>query len=341
MVRKALFFSMLILFVSLKVSGQNQVRNEANIMMFGDTTRLGVPFAKDPHVIKFKGHFLMYYSVPGYTDKTGTVHGWGIAVAKSSDLISWEKIGEVDTDPGATYESKGRAAPCALVIGDKIHLFYQTYGNGKRDAICHAYSLDGIRFIRNKTNPIFSPGGSWNCGRAIDAEVVRFKDQYFLYYATRDSAYKIQMQGVAVAPGNSEFDRKDWRNISSDAPMMKPELAWERDCIEGASVIRKGDQLYMFYAGAYNNAPQQIGVAKSSDGIHWKRMSADPFLSNGKPGEWNASESGHPHIFSNPEGEDFLFYQGNNTKGKNWFISNVRIGWKNGEPYMKTSEKTK
>jgi hypothetical protein len=226
-----------------------------------------------------------------------------------------------------------------LVIGEKIHLFYQTYGNGKRDAICHAFSSDGIRFVRNKTNPIFSPGGSWNCGRAIDAEVIRFKGRYFLYYATRDSAYKIQMQGVAVAPGNTEFNREDWKNISAGAPMMKPELAWERDCIEGASVICKGDELYMFYAGAYNNAPQQIGLAKSSDGINWTRMSEEPFLPNGKPGEWNASESGHPHIFANPDGEDYLFYQGNNTMGKNWFISNVRIGWKNGAPYLNPKEK--
>lgn len=334
MLKKSLFYCFLFLFVSRIVNGQSQVGVSSGIMMFGDTTRRGVPFSKDPHVVRFKGHFLMYYSVPEYKDKAGTVHGWGIAVAKSSDLISWEKIGEVNWDPDATYESKGMCAPCALVIGKTVHLFYQTYGNGKKDAICHAYSEDGIVFTRNKTNPIFSPGGSWNCGRAIDAEVVRFKDRYFLYYATRDSAYKIQMLGVAVASGNTDFGRNDWQNISKDGPMMKPELDWERDCIEGASVICKGDDLYMFYAGAYNNAPQQIGIAKSSDGIRWKRMSEEPFLPNGKPGEWNSSESGHPHIFSNPVGEDYLFFQGNNTKGKNWFISNVRIGWKEGIPYL-------
>jgi hypothetical protein len=116
--------------------------------------------------------------------------------------------------------------------------------------------------------------------------------------------------------------------------MLKPELPWERDCIEGASVINKSGVLFMFYAGAYNNAPQQIGVAKSRDGIHWTRLSEAPFLPNGKPGEWNSSESGHPHIFANPVGEDYLFFQGNNTKGKNWFISNQRIGWKDGRPFL-------
>lgn len=163
-------------------------------MYYGDTVRTGVPFSKDPHVIWFQGQYLMYYSVPGFTDKTGIQHGWGVAIAKSADLVNWKRVGEVNTDPGAEYESKGFAAPCALVVGDTVHLFYQTYGNGRNDAICHAWSINGVSFTRNKTNPIFKPGGDWNCGRAIDAEVIRFQDKYFLYYATRDTAFKIQMQ---------------------------------------------------------------------------------------------------------------------------------------------------
>ena len=315
--------------------GQNNLsKSPQSVMMYGDSSRLGIPFAKDPYVIRFHDNFLMYYSVPAFTDKTGNLHGWGIGIAKSPDLINWERIGEVNVDPDAVYESKGFCAPCALVIGKTVHLFYQTYGNGKKDAVCHAWSTDGKIFTRDKTNPIFSPDGAWNCGRAIDAEVIKYKGRYFLYYATRDSAYKIQMQGVAVAHGNTDFKRSDWKNLSVDGPMLKPELPWERDCLEGASVINKNGVLFLFYAGAYNNAPQQIGVAKSTDGVHWTRLSDQPFLPNGKPGDWNASESGHPHIFSNPIGDDYLFFQGNNTKGKNWFISNFRIGWKHEIPFV-------
>ena len=62
----------------------------------------------------------------------------------------------------------------------------------------------------------------------------------------------------------------------------------------------------MFYAGAYNNAPQQIGVAVSEDGLNWKRLSEEPFLRNGKPGEWNSSESGHPHLFTDLERTDLF-----------------------------------
>jgi predicted GH43/DUF377 family glycosyl hydrolase len=328
----------LILFLLL-FSGHNKNKSMVQVdrnktMMYGDTSRLGRPFAKDPHVICFNNKYLMYFSVPGYTDANNRVHGWGVGIAESIDLKTWVKVAEVSEDPSATYEAKGFAAPCALVIDGKVNLFYQTYGNGKNDAICHAWSTDGINFTRNTTNPVFKPDGAWNCGRAIDAEVIRFKGKFYLYYATRDPNYKIQIQGVAVAPGKTNFNREDWTNLSKDAPMLKPELPWERDCIEAASVISKNGELFLFYAGGYNNAPQQIGVAKSADGIHWARLFEHPFLTNGKTNEWNSSESGHPHIFANPDGSSWLFFQGNNDNGKTWYLSNKEIFWENNLPVL-------
>lgn len=300
-------------------------------MYYGDTSRKGVPFSKDPHVVSFNGRYLMYFSIPPYQNDPKS--GWNIGVAQSEDLVNWEKVGEVTPAEGADYEKKGLCAPCAVVKDGKVHLFYQTYGNNRKDAICHAVSEDGINFKRNPTNPIFSPTGDWNCGRAIDAEVYHFKDRYFLYYATRDKDYKIQMQGVAVAPGDTDFSRDDWKQ-ATDAPILAPVHEWEGQCIEGASIIKRGNRLVMFYAGSYNNAPQQVGVAVSKDGIVWKRLSDEPFLTNGKPGEWNSSESGHPHIFEDADGRTYLFYQGNNDKGKTWYLSQKEVLWKKDKPYL-------
>lgn len=304
-------------------------------MMYGDTSRKGVPFSKDPHVIKFEGRYLMYFSIPPFEDKSNPIQGWNIGIAESTDLINWTKVGEIT--PAGDYESKGLCAPCARVYNNKVHLFYQTYGNGKNDAICHAVSLDGITFERDKTNPIFKPEGGWNCGRAIDAEVVKFNNRVLLFFATRDPDYEIQIQGVAAAPLTTNFNQIDWKQIS-DAPIMVPEYDWEGKCVEGASVIQRGNQLFMFYAGSYNNAPQQIGVAKSSDGIHWEKLSDQPFLANGKPGEWNSSESGHPHIFLDEDGKTYLFYQGNNNKGKTWLISNMEVFWNENGPFLKKND---
>lgn len=177
-------------------------KHQDSPMLFADTTRTGRPFSKDPHVIPFHGKYLMYYSVPPKGNS-----GWGIGIAESTDLTQWKPIGSLS--PAADYEAKGLCAPGALVRNDTIHLFYQTYGNDKKDAICHAWSVDGVNFTRNATNPIFAPkAGDWNCGRAIDAEVIFAKGKYFLYYATRTPDYVKQIVGVATAPAGTNFNRE-------------------------------------------------------------------------------------------------------------------------------------
>jgi beta-1,2-mannobiose phosphorylase / 1,2-beta-oligomannan phosphorylase len=300
-------------------------------MYFSDSTDTGVFLAKDPVVVNFKGSYFMYYSRKMRYEKADGMLGWGIGIAQSSDLTHWKKIAEIN--PAAAYEQKGLCAPGALIRDGKVHLFYQTYGNGPKDAICHAISTDGINFVRDESNPIFRPTGDWNNGRAIDAEVYGYKNRYFLYFATRDAAGKIQKQGVAVAPGNTNFNKAEWKQ-AVDSSILQPMLRWEGECVEGASVIKKNNKLYMFYAGSYNNAPQQIGVAVSKDGVSWKRLSDQVFLANGKPGSWNSSESGHPCIFEDRDGKTYLFYQGNNDKGRTWYLSKVQIGWTTEGPYI-------
>jgi predicted GH43/DUF377 family glycosyl hydrolase len=321
------------------------VATEAEEAPHGNTPRMyfaddvaGRPFSKDPAVVKFKGKYWLYYSVPPYEGK-GTP-GWSIGIATSGNLVDWEKVGQLQNTGEA--EAKGFTAPGAIVLDGKVHLFYQTYGNGKRDAICHAWSEDGVHFQRDPTNPIFRPRGDWNVGRAIDADVIPFGDRLLLYWATRDPEMKRQMVGVAAAPLESDFSREDWKQWNLDGPILEPtvptklddpalELSWEKKCIEASAMAEHDGRLYMFYAGGYNNDPQQIGVAVSDDGIHFRRLSDRPLVPNGPPGSWNASESGHPFLFQD-EGQDYLFYQGNRTDGKDWYLSVLPIDWQDGKP---------
>lgn len=291
-------------------------------MRFSDTSR-GRSFAKDPAVVWFGGRYLMYYSIPPFGDGRAP-DGWAIGIATSQDLTHWDRVGELS--PQYEYERNGFCAPGALVRAGELHLFYQTYGNGRNDSICHAVSRDGLHFERDSTNPIFRPAGDWNCGRAIDADVIIDGDRALLYYATRDPAMEIQMLGVAAAPADSAFARADWVQLGV-GPILRPELPWEQACIEAPAVCRHGAFLYMFYGGAYNNCPQQIGCARSSDGVRWERLSDRPFLPNGPEGSWNASESGHPFIFVDRDRRTYLFFQGNNDMGATWHLSRIEVLW--------------
>ena len=314
-------------------------------MMYADASRKGLPFAKDPAVVRFSDHYWLYYSIPpfgsgpthdglGDTPAWAPNRGWGIGIARSDDLEMWTKVGEIL--PDAACEENGLCAPGAVILAGAVHLYYQTYGNGPRDAICHATSSDGISFERNPGNPIFRPIGDWTCGRAIDADVVVDGERLLLYFATRDPTMTIQMLGVASAPLDSTFGREAW-TLLCDAPILAPELPWEQECIEAPAVCKHGDKYFMFYGGAYNNCPQQIGCAISDDGIRWQRLSKEPFLPNGEPGSWNACESGHPYVFVDDDGTTHLFYQGNNDLGTTWYLAKSTIAWRGGYPCLEES----
>ena len=302
-------------------------------MHFGDATRLGRPFAKDPSVIRFGGRYLLYYSVAAWAKELAppdAPRGWAIGISESHDLVNWKKVGEIL--PEQECEKNGIVNGRIILLDGKLHLFYNTYGNGPKDALCHAWSADGIHFTRNLTNPIWHPTGDWNNGRAIDVDVVEWGDDIIMYYATRDPAGKIQMLHAIAAPRKSGFNRGDWKSLR-DGPVLRPELPWEKSCIEAPSVIKRGDTLYLFYGGGYNNDPQQIGCAVSKDGIHFQRLFTDkPLLPNGAPGQWNSSESGHPGMFEDGDGQIYMFYQGNNDRGRTWFLSWVKIGWDGDKP---------
>ena len=299
------------------------------MMMFTDRDR-GRAMAKDPAVVKLNGMYYLYYSMaPDASGQEPT--GGGIGVSQSHNLTDWRKIGEIPSEQEC--EKNGICAPGAIVLDGRVHLFFQTYGNGAKDAICHAISGDGVHFVKNATNPVFSPTGEWNNGRAIDADVAVFHGKLFLYFATRDPKGEIQMQGVATAELDSGFGRDAWTQ-ACDAPILKPELPWEQACIEAAAMCKRDGKLYMFYAGAYNNCPQQIGCAVSEDGVSFTRLFDEPLLPSGEPGSWNESESGHPFVYTDEDGRTYLFYQGNADKGKSWYLSMVEIGWRDGLPYV-------
>jgi len=303
-------------------------------MRFADASR-NKPFAKDPAVVHFKDHYLMYYSAPPYKDDR-TPDGWRIGIAQSTDLDHWTKIGELQ--PEQECDKNGLCAPGALIHNNQVHLFYQTYGNGPKDAICHAVSDDGINFTRNPTNPIFAPTGDWNCGRAIDADVIPFQNELWMYIATRDPDFKIQMLGVATAPLDSDFSRKTWIQ-RVDGTILEPELPWEKKCIEAPALIQRNNKLYMFYAGAYNNEPQQIGLAISTDGLNWTRYADEPVLPSGAPDSWYASEAGHPYAFVDDDDTTHLFFQGNNDKGKTWYLSRAIVTWQGDKPIIELHDK--
>ena len=291
-------------------------------MMLFTNEQLG-SFAKDPAVVRFREQYFLYYSL---RHKDGR---FGVGIAVSQDMETWALAGEVPQD--MPCEAQGIAAPGTIVLDGKVHLFYQTYGNGKQDAICHAVSQDGLIFVKNPENPVFAPKGDWCCGRAIDADVCLWQGRLHLYFATRDHDMRIQKVSGAWAALDSGFGKAAWHMLAGQS-LLIPELTWEGECIEAPATLVEDGKIYLFYGGSYNCTPQQIGCAVSADGIFFQRVSEEPFIPCGEPGAWNSSESGHPYVFRDEDDRIHLFYQGSSDSGETWYLSRCEIAFEDGKP---------
>lgn len=304
-------------------------------MYYGDPTGRDT---KDPSVVRFKGQYFLYYSLAGEKDGENG-GGWTIAVATSENLRDWTFAGRLTAETEA--EQKGFCAPGARVIDGRVHLFYQSYGGGAKDAILHAVSDDGLTFQRTPGGHVFRPSGNWTNGRAIDAEVYPVGDKLMLYYASRDPSGRVQIVGAASAPLKSDYSKTQWTQLTQSLDeVLRPtvplpldakgiQIAWEEECIEAPTLLEHDGRHYLFYAGAYNNRPQQIGVCVSDDGVNFRRLNdGRPILTPGPAGSWNAAESGHPGTFKDDDGRCYLFYQGDNPKtGVKWHLSMCPIRW--------------
>ena len=300
--------------------------------MLFTNTRGGFDYAKDPAVVAFGGRYYLYFTAAVTPEEKAAGLSITVGIAVSDDMENWEFIGTLPITQEC--EKNGIGAPGCEVIGGRIHMFYQTYGNGRLDAICHAVSDDGVGFVKDETNPVFRPTADWCCGRAIDADTAVLGDRLYLYFATRDHAFEVQKLGAAYAPVNSTFSANDFRQLTASSVLF-PELVWEKKCIEAPAAVVHDGKIYMFYGGAYNCEPQQIGCAVSSDGRTFEKLFTDrPFIPKGKEGDFNSSESGHPYAFADRDGRVWLFYQGSPDMGKTWYISRLEIGFRNGIPYV-------
>lgn len=302
-------------------------------MHYGDPSRTAEPFAKDPTVIRLGDDYFMYYSITSFDKKAKAGVqppadlGWHTGIARSSDLVNWTRVQDLELRDTKGNRIYGAVAPCVKVIDKKIHMFYQRFwGPAGNNNIWHATSEDGFVFTNTCDTPIFIPETSWSINRSIDAEVYRVGKKLILMFATRDKTGTIQMLGMAEAPYGSDYGPDKWTLLSTGGPFLRPDYPWEMSCIEAPTVIKHKGTWYLFYAGAYNHEKQQIGLATSKDGINFTRIPPEGLLfTSGAEGTWNHGESGHPGVFQDKDGQVYLFFQGKASQNANYYLSVCKV----------------
>jgi sucrose-6-phosphate hydrolase SacC (GH32 family) len=155
-----------------------------------------------------------------------------------------------------------------------------------------------------------------------------FDGQWHTALATSDDAGRWQKQGIVLhaAPGDyiagngsalsyaGQFwywyeigakaspritlarspDAKSWHREPGLALDLGPAGSWDERAVADPYVIRIEPFFYMYYLGQDRAVRQRIGVARSTDGIHWEKLRSNPILELddeaglGEPAVWQS-----------------------------------------------------
>ena len=130
-----------------------------------------------------------------------------------------------------------------------------------------------------------------------------------------------------IAPGEPpvmilRYDADDGRSFNprdADATVLEPSESWEGGVVDAPSVLRVGDEIWMYYAAAGG-----IGLATSSDGTNFTKRSGPVF--GASMGGWaNGAIPSDPSVVMMHDGSFRMFYEAGVGIGE--ARSNDGIAW--------------
>jgi len=107
-------------------------------------------------------------------------------------------------------------------------------------------------------------------------------------------------------------DTRSWRKEPKPVLDPGPYGSWDEYGVADPYVIRIEPYFYLFYLGQDRARRQRLGVARSTDGIRWQKLRANPVLELGDDGAFDENGLGEPAVW-NSHGFYWMLYTGRDT----------------------------
>lgn len=218
----------------------------------------------NPSVIRFRDGYLNLYS--GFDGKD-----WSTGVAASADGASWKKLGRVLQGQGSAGQgstgqgSTGQGSNGSALAANGEILYW--YVDGDPPGIALARSKDGIRFEKQAKLVVpVGPRGSFDERGAADPYVIHRGEYFYLFYLGQDRARR-QTLGVARSP-----DGIEWEKLRANPVLeLGGRDAFDENGLGEPAVWTSGGSYWMLYTGRDRGEHRRLGLARSTDGVHWER----------------------------------------------------------------------
>ncbi len=162
----------------------------------------------------------------------------------------------------------------------KIVMLYRAQDQQGTSRLGYAESTDGVHFTR-RPQPVLSPEADYEkAGGVEDPRLVKFGDTYYLTYTGYNT--KDAQLCLATSQDLIHWDRK---GVILPAYKGNWNTGWTKS---GAIVPEKIDGKYwMYFLGTTPDKNDQMGLAYSTDLIHWTEATQTPVLPR-RPGQFDS-----------------------------------------------------
>lgn len=214
--------------------------------------------------------------------------GWKLPFGK------WQRVSNTPilSPSGSTWESAGTFNPAVVVHGNKIVMLYRAQDARGTSRLGYADSTDGIHFTR-RAEPVLSPEADYEKdGGVEDPRLVEIDSTFYLTYTGYNT--KDAQLCLAISKDLMHWDRK---GVILPAYKGNWNTGWTKS---GAIVPEKIDGKYwMYFLGTTPDKNDQMGLASSTDLIHWMEETRTPVLPR-RPGQFDSRvvEPGPPPILT-------------------------------------------
>ena len=216
--------------------------------------------ALNPSVAVRNGAYYNYYS--GYDGNT-----WSTLVAQSSDGLHWSSprivLGNRPDKPDTYIAANGSA----LCHDQECDYWYVA---GGRNAGQIQYLVDPFRMARSRWVVLLhGPFDSWDERAVADPYVIRLDPYWYMYYLGQDRAAPTR-QRIGLARSD---DNDRWQKLASN-PILEAGKPGDFDeaAVGEPAVFQYRNSYWMFYTGNRYSNERTIGLARSSDGVHWTKL---------------------------------------------------------------------
>ncbi|MBV9271107.1 MAG: family 43 glycosylhydrolase [Candidatus Eremiobacteraeota bacterium] len=251
-------------------------------------------------------------------------------ILHSRDLVNWRIVGAVFPEPPAWAAGKFWAPEISFYNGTYfVYYVAEDRGGTLNVAVATAAKPEGPYTDRG---PLIGQGYG-----SIDPTPVTGEDghRYLIWKEDGNSV------GCPTVLWVQRLDESGTRLIDEPHEIMRNDVAWERNVVEGPSVVRRDDWFYLFYSGGPccgRKCNYAVGVARSRSILGpWEKYERNPILATNE--YWRCP--GHGSVVDTGDGRTFFLYHAYDVKdsifvGRQALLD--EITWSQGWPQINGGE---